>query len=145
MGDLDYLFAVLRAEGDRFSGYSALSTESAGYGRRFIAGDRAILETEAGAGARQTHFVDGSRRNEGIVRLGAKAVCRFSAGSELREEAFSEISKDNIHTESVTSLKSRVNGNLSMKLSVSAVHNSRVPPGIKKTDTVTAMTLVFDY
>jgi putative salt-induced outer membrane protein len=144
-GEKDYYFLIARYETNRFAGYDAQISESAGYGRRFRFGERALLETEAGVGSRYTSYVDGVRKNEGILRIAAKFSHTIGSGSEFREEAFTEIGHTNTHTESVTSLKSRVNGNLSMKLAFTAIHNSSVPLDTKQTDTITSATLVYDF
>ena len=144
MTELDYLFGVIRYETDRFSGYRTQSSESAGYGRRFTIGERMNLEAEVGAGARQTRYVDGTKKNDNILRFAGKFIRSIGTASEFREEAFTELARNNTHTESVTSLKSRINGNLSMKAAYTMTHNSRVPEGIKKTDTITSLTLVYD-
>ena len=140
----DYLFAVIRCDSDRFSGYDAQTTESAGYGRRIPLGAGRKAELEAGAGGRQTRYVDGSRKSVAILRLAAKYAHAFGQASEFREELLVESATDNTHTESVTSLKTRVNGNLSMKLAFTWTHNSYVPLNIEKDDTITSVTLVYD-
>jgi len=144
LGERHYLFAVVRYDSDTFSGYHTQISEVAGYGRRVLLSTGTRLETEAGFGGRHTRYVGGARKRETITRLAVKFIHSFGTGTEFREEAFTEIGGDNTHTESVTSLKSRINGSFSMKLALSAVHNSRVPQDIKKTDTTTSVTLVYD-
>jgi putative salt-induced outer membrane protein len=140
----NYLFAVIRYDSDRFSGYRDQASESAGYGRRKPFGTHTKVEMEAGVGGRQTHYVDGTRKEVAILRLAAKYIHELGRTSVIREEAFTEIAEDNTHTESVTSIKTRMNGNLSMKIAFTWTHNSYVPQDIKKTDTITSVTLVYD-
>ncbi len=144
LGERHYLFAVVRYDSDTFSGYHTQISEVAGYGRRVVLSAGTRLETEAGFGGRHTRYVGGARKRDAITRLAVKFIHAFGAGTEFREEAFMEIGGDNTHTESVTSLKSRINSSFSMKLALSVVHNSRVPQDIKKTDTITSVTLVYD-
>ena len=144
LGERHYLFAVMRYDGDTFSGYHTQLSEATGYGRRLLPGAGSRLEAEAGFGGRHTRYVGGTRKRDVITRLAVKFIYPFGAGTEFREEAFTEIAGDNTHTESVTSLKSRINSKLSMKLALSASHNSHVPEDIKKTDTITSVTLVYD-
>jgi putative salt-induced outer membrane protein len=142
--DADYLYGVVRYDSDRFSGYDAQTSETAGYGRRIPLGAGRKAELEAGAGGRQTRYVDGTRRSVAILRLAAKYTQVFWQASEFREEVLVESATDNTYTESVTSLKTKVNGNLSMKMAFTWTHNSYVPQDVRQTDTITSVTLVYD-
>lgn len=144
LGETHYLFAIVRCDGDTFSGYHTQISETAGYGRRFLFSFGSRLETEIGFGGRHTRYVGGARKRAGITRLAAKFIHPFAGGNEFREEAFMESGRDNTRTESATSLKSRINSKFSMKLALNASHNSRVPENIKKTDRLTSVTLVYD-
>jgi putative salt-induced outer membrane protein len=140
----NYLFVLVRYDSDAFSGYHSQITESAGYGRRFQLGTETRMETEVGFGGRYTRYVGGTRKRDVFTRLAAKLIQRIGRTSEFREETSAEIAEDNTNMESVTSLKTRIDGNLSMKLAFTVTHKSRVPQDIKKTDTITSVTLVYD-
>lgn len=142
---MNYVVGTLRYEKDRFSGFTYRVSESIGYGHRFINSPTVILETEAGVGGRHTKFLDGTHDDEGIIRLAGKYVWKFSPTSEFREEAFTEIGRTNTHTESETSLKVKINAQLAMKLSVLVKHDSTVPVGLVKTDTLSSVNLVYDF
>jgi putative salt-induced outer membrane protein len=139
-----YLYVNVRYESDRFAGYRPRLSETTGYGRRIPLGDRGRFEAEAGAGGRQVWATDGSRERGAIMRLAARVLLPFGAASEFSEEAFSEMDGDNVHSESSTSLKTRINADFSLKTNVTAKHDSAVPDGRQKTDTITSITLVYD-
>lgn len=145
LDDVNYIVGTLRYENDRFSGFTYRISESIGYGHRFINTDAVVLEAEAGAGGRHTKFLDGTRDNEEIVRLAAKYAWKFSPTSEFQEAAFSEIGQTNTHSESETSLKLKMNAKLAMKLSVLVKHDTVVPVGKVKTDTLSSVNLVYDF
>ncbi len=142
---LDYVVMTLRYENDRFAGFKYRVSETLGYGRRLIDTETSRLEGELGAGGRHTKFLDGTRDNEGIVRVALKYARKISSTSEFREEAFSEIGVNNTHSESNTSLKVKVNASLAMKLNVLVTHDSTVPVGKLKTDTKTSVNMVYDF
>src|SRR5699024_2274482 len=50
--EANYIFNLLTAEKDRFSGYTYETTYALGYGRRFFDNDRHRLDIEAGPGFR---------------------------------------------------------------------------------------------
>lgn len=141
-----YSFVTARYEEDRFSGYDYQVVETVGYGRKVI--DRPVLslDLEAGVGGRHSQPEDGSeRRDVAIVRAAGKLEWAIGESSRFTEDLFIESSYDNTYTESETALKSKINGNLAMKLSVLVQHNSEVPEGTEHTDTTTAVTLVYDF
>ncbi len=142
----NYLFATLRYVKDRFSGYDYQVSEVAGYGRRLIDDPALTFDLELGLGGRQSQETGvGRRRDVGIVRGAAKLGWDISATARFTEELTVESGSDNTTSESVTALKVKINGNFSMKSSVTVTNNSNVSPGIQHTDTITAVTLVYDF
>lgn len=139
-----YLFGNLRYENDEFAPYDYRYSETVGYGRRFR-WEAQRLDLEAGVGGSHTRFRDGTRNDEGIVRLAGAYVWQITKTAEFSEVVFTEIGSDNTHSESETGLKLRINGNLAMKLSYKALHNSEAPAGTEKLDSITAVTLVYDF
>jgi len=49
-----------------------------------------------------------------------------------------------VHSESSTSLKTKVNTSFSMKVNMTLKHDTVVPAEHYKTDTITSVTLVYD-
>lgn len=144
LDERNYLFGNLRYENDEFAPYDYRYSETVGYGRR-MRWETQRLDLEAGAGGSHTRFHDGTRNDEGIVRLAGAYAWQITKTAEFSEVAFTEIGSDNTHSESETGLKLRVNGNLAMKLSYKLLHNSAVPAGTEKLDSITAVTLVYDF
>ncbi len=144
-GPRSYLFAVAAWEDDRFSGYDYRASLSLGYGRKLVAADTLLLEGEAGAGFRRNQLPDGAREDEVLVRGVLRARWDVSATAVLRQELSVDAGQDITTTRSVTSLSARINASLAMKLSFTARHDSAVPPGKVKTDTETAVTLVYGF
>ena len=140
----DYAYGSLRHENDRFAGFNRRVTEVIGYGRKLYNEKPLLWAVETGVGARQTDYTDNTDSNEGIVRLATKIEWQMTQTSSFKEELFVESGSSNTTTQSTTSLKVKINSSLAMKLSLNVQDNSNVPPGTKHTDTVTALTLVYD-
>ncbi|HGX93410.1 MAG TPA: DUF481 domain-containing protein, partial [Candidatus Tenderia sp.] len=68
-----------------------------------------------------------------------------SKTSHFTQELVSDIGEDSTVTKSVTALKTQINGSLAMKLSYTLKNTSKVPTGKEKTDTETAVTLVYGF
>lgn len=145
LGKPNFLFGNISYEDDKFSGYEYRVTESVGYGRRVVENDEVVLDLEIGPGARQSKPDNGSSDSEGIVRGAAKLKWKISDTSKFSEILTVEAGEDVSISKSVTSLSSKINGSLSMKLTYTYKYTSEVPVGIDDTDTETAVTLVYDF
>lgn len=143
--DQDYLFARLRYEDDRFSGFDYQASEVLGYGHRFLSAEDLTVDLAAGAGLRQRKAEGGDSENDPLLLLEGGLAWEVSETGTFTQDLTVEATEDNTWTESVTALSVRINGNLAMKASLTARHNSDVPEDVENTDTITAVNLVFDY
>ena len=103
------------------------------------------LDLEAGPGARRYKITNGKSDTEFLVRGAAKYAWKITTTSKFTEDLTVESSSDTTITKSVTGLSSKINGDLAMKVTYTVKHTSDVPPGIEKTDTETAVTLVYSF
>jgi putative salt-induced outer membrane protein YdiY len=70
---------------------------------------------------------------------------KFSDAVSFQQDLTVIVGSDNTNTKSVSALKSQIIGALSMKLSYTVDHDSQAPDDKDKTDTETALTLVYDF
>jgi putative salt-induced outer membrane protein len=143
--EFDYIFGRIHYETDKFSGYDYRISETIGYGRRVLHRDDMTLDLEAGPGARQSKLETGESENEMIFRLAGRYAWQITEQSRFTQDLAFDIGEDATITKSVTALQASIVGNLSMKLSYTVENVSDVPPGVKKTDTQTAATLVYSF
>ncbi|MCO6413053.1 MAG: DUF481 domain-containing protein [Thiogranum sp.] len=141
----EYLFGRVAYEDDKFSGYEYRITETVGYGRRVLNRSNMTLDLEAGPGARQSKLEDGNTENEFVARIAARYAWQISEHATFTEDLSSDIGEDATITKSITGLQARINGNLAMKLTFTVENTSDVPDGVDKTDTETAVTLVYGF
>ena len=142
---VSYVFLNADYEDDRFSGYDYRTTYSVGYGRKLIATDTVRLDIEAGPGYRYDKVEGGEAEDEAILRGYAMFNYKFSDSVSFQQDLTVVSGSDNTNTESVTALKSQIIGALSMKAAYTVNHNTDVPADTEKTDTETALTLVYDF
>ena len=83
--------------------------------------------------------------NDPLVRVAAKYLWKVSDNATFTEDLSSDIGSDVTITKSVTALQANINSTLAMKISFTAKNTSDVPVGSKKTDTETAVTLVYSF
>ena len=145
LSEHDYLFGRLAYEDDKFSGYDYRTTQAIGYGRRVLDTETMTLDLEAGPGARQSKLKSDGTEKEMILRLAGRYAWQISEHAKFTQDLSSDIGEDATITKSVTALQADVMGNLAMKLSYTVTHTSDVPEDIDKTDTETAVTLVYGF
>lgn len=141
----DYVFVSVRYEDDRFSGYDYQLSEAVGYGHRLVDAARVKLDLEIGAGGRHSRETGGRQRDEGILRGAARLAWDVSPTARFTEDLLVESGESNTYTESVSGLSVRINSQFALKLSLTVKHNSDVPAGVEHTDTISAVTLVYDF
>ncbi len=142
---VDYLYGLLRYEDNRFAGYDRRTSQLVGYGYRILRRDDLKLRLEVGAGARQTQFTDGSSDSKATGRLGGWLEWKPTDTTTFSQILFTEASSANTYTESVSELKLKVSDTLAVKLGLTVKHNSDVEPGVEHTDTLTTVTLNYDF
>lgn len=140
-----YMFGRLSYEDDKFSGYEYRTTETVGYGRHVLNTDTMKLDLEAGPGARQSKLETGNTENEMILRLAGRFAWQISANAKFTQDLSADIGEDTTVGKSVTAVQASIINNLAMKLSFTAKHTTDVPDDVDKTDTETAVTLVYDF
>jgi len=141
----DYLFLLLHYERDRFSGYLNRTTEVFGYGFSIIKNDSINWDIELGAGARQNRRTDERTQQDGIARIGTNFSWYINKNSKLSEVLFMDKGDNNTFTESLTSVKLKINAALSLSLNFKVKNNSIVPDNIKHTDTQTTVNIIYDF
>lgn len=143
--EFEYVFGRLDYETDKFSGYDYRVSETFGYGRRVLHHDNMTLDLEVGPGARQSKLESGASEDEVILRLSGKYVWNINDNAKFTQNVSFNIGEDNTVSKSVTALQASVVNNLAMKLSFTVENTSDVPAGVDKTDTETAVTLVYAF
>ena len=141
----DYAFGLLKYENDRFSGYDYWASITLGYGRRVIDEKSLWLEFEGGPGYRYSKLSEGDSLDEAILRLAGSLGWQISESALFEQDLSSEIGEEVTINRSVTALSMQIIGSLAMKLSYTYGHTSKVPEGVKKADTKTAVTLVYNF
>jgi putative salt-induced outer membrane protein len=140
----DYTFARLNWRKDKFSGFDEQFSQAVGYGRRLINHPRQTLNVEIGAGARQATLRDGERQNDAILRLGNDYEFRFTETSSFKFDLSVESGSDNTYSEAVSAVRTQLLGRLGLVVSYTVRNNSSVPPGSRRTDTFSALSLEYN-
>lgn len=144
--ETDYAFGRINYENDKFSGFDYQTTVSGGYGKRVYDKNQMTLDTEIGPGI--LFYRDTATKqseNDPLLRLAAKYSWAVSENATFAEDLSTDIGGNLTVTKSVTSLQANINSTLAMKITFIVKNTSEVPVGSKKTDTETAVTLVYSF
>ncbi len=144
-GEHNYFFVMINYENARFSGYDYRVSEALGYGRRVIGKTALTLDLEIGPGARQSKLNSGGSEDELTLRGAAKLAWKVSDTSTFTTDLSVDAGEDTTVTKSVTALTAQINGSLATKITYTIKNTSDVPVGVEKTDTETAVTLVYSF
>ncbi|GEK72733.1 MULTISPECIES: DUF481 domain-containing protein [Halomonas] len=141
-----YLFGFARWEDDRFSGYDYQATVIGGYGRQVLDNERHVLSLEAGPGYRVDSVTDEPTRRLGVAYGAMDYRWHLSDTASFAQELSLEGTDRNLTARSLSSLTSRLNEHLALKLSYELKHNTRPPDGATaRTDRITNVSLLYDW
>jgi len=142
---VSYVFGRAQYEDDRFSGYDYQASLVGGYGYHIYDTEELKWNAELGGGMRENKFEDGTSETEAIISLATDVNWKISSSANLLQELTIDSGDKRTISRSVTALSTKINSSLSSKISYTVKHNSKVPSGTKKTDTETAITLVYAF
>ena len=143
--DLDYAYGLIKLKKDRFSGFEYEHIISAGYGRKAIKQDNMELDLEIGPGERFFKVDGGQAEEEALLRLAAKYWWQITDASKFTQSLSTDIGEEITSSESITGIQANINKTLALKFTYTVRHKTRVPADNEKTDTETAMTLVYTF
>ena len=150
-----YVYALAQYERDRFQGFSSRYAASGGMGWQALKNDEVQLSVKAGPAYRVTEFVDGRSENRiaGLVGLDfgwditdrLKLTQATNAVAETGGSAVAIVDSRNTSIDLVTGLNAKISGKLSARFSYSWEYDSNPPPRAVGTDTLSRVTLIYDF
>ena len=140
-----YAYGLGQYERDRFQGISTRLVASGGLGYDVIDQDGLFLSIKGGPAFRYTDFTDGTSAE----RLAGLAALDFDWAINDRlaftEDAEALIEDGSTSLRAVTGLEADLGENLIARISYVIEHETDPPAGAEKTDTLTRVTVVYDF
>ena len=150
-----YVYALAQYERDRFQGFSARYAVSGGIGYQALKRDDIQLSVKAGPAYRVTEFTDGrsESRIAGLIGLDfdwtitdrLKLTQDTNAVAETGGSAIAIIDSRNTTLDLITGLDATINSSLTARFSYAVEYDSNPPPGAVQTDTLSRVTLIYDF
>lgn len=140
-----YLYGKGTYTDDRFSGFDYQATLGAGYGRHLIRRDDFNLEAFGGVGYRENAITNGDNVGEGVFTLGENVRWTISDNAALTQSFTTDIGEELTVSKFDIGLETNIIGSITTKIAFQARHISEVPVGTEKTDTMTSVSLVYNF
>lgn len=150
-----YVYALAQYERDRFQGFSDRYAVSGGMGYQALKGKDVQLSLKAGPAYRVTQFVDGREESRiaGLVALDfdwqitdrLKLTQDTNAVAETGGSAVAIIDSRNTSIDLVTGLDAAIARKLKARISYAVEYDSNPAPGAVQTDTLSRVSLIYDF
>lgn len=145
ISDRLYAYGLAQYERDRFQGFSARYSVSGGLGYDVLTGEEMTLSVKAGPAWRRTEFVGGGSRSDlaGLAALDFDWQLLDTVTFTQDASAFVQSGSSTFISDS--GLVAKVAGDLSLRLSYTVEHDTDPPAGAVKTDTLSRVTIIYDF
>lgn len=141
-----YLGGAVRYDRDKFSSFRYQASVAASYGYRVLVGETHFLDLEAGPGYQFSEIrATGETENQAILRARAGYEWIISESTRLTNRLLVETGSNNTFVENALALTVAVNSRISLGSGVTVRHNTDVEPGSEKTDTLTTLTVAYNF
>lgn len=150
-----FTYGLAQFERDRLQGFAARYSVSGGLGLTVIDTDNLDLSVKAGPAVRHTDFVEGGTETNLAALFGADFDLRLTenlkftqdvnAVAETGGEVLIFVSKNNTSIDLISGLEAGISNDLKARLSWTLEYDSDPPAGKVTTDTLTRMTLIYDF
>jgi putative salt-induced outer membrane protein len=145
INDRLYAFGLAQAERDKFQGFSSRFTLSGGLGYQVIKNERMVLDVKAGPAWRKTNFTTGGS-DSSLAGLGAANFAwKLTPSITFTEDASAYIQSGNSSYSSVTGLNAKLSDAITARLSHQLDHETNPPAGLKKTDSLSRVTIIYGF
>jgi putative salt-induced outer membrane protein len=150
-----FVYGLAQYERDRFQGFSGRYAVSGGIGYKIINKADLQLSAKAGPAYRVTDFVTGESESRIAGLLGVdfdwsitdrlKLTHDTNAVAETGGSATVIVDSNNTSINLVTGLNAKVSDKLTTRFSYTIEYDSNPPAGAVKTDTLSRVTLIYDF
>lgn len=143
--DVSYIWVEGRYEQDKFSTYDNQLVGSTGYGRKVLNDDWNQLDIEAGIGYRISELVSGADEEEAVFRGALFYTRKISDTASFIQNIVAIAGSSNTSIDSKTAISAQVAGNIAVEAAYIIKHNTDVIAPTDKTDSTTAISVVYGF
>lgn len=145
VSDRLFFYALGQFERDRFQGFSARYSASGGLGYDVVVEDDIKLSINAGPAWRRTELVDGDSTSNLAGLAALDFDWQIAEKITLTQDANALVQSGSSTYISDTGLQAKIVGDFSVRLSYTVEHDTDPPLGAVDTDTLSRVTLIYDF
>ena len=145
INDRLYAFAATLFERDRFQGFSGRYSASGGLGYQVIDSETMSLSAQAGPAYRRTEFADGTSSSDIAGNASLDFDWQIAENLALTQDASAFVQSGSSTFISATGLQAGISNDVSVRLSYSVEHDTNPPIGAVTTDTLSRITIIYDF
>ncbi len=139
-----YLGAAARYENDGFSPYDYQATLALNYGGWLLREEGHSFKVEGGPGVRRAQLADTGEVESGALLRGfADYQHQVTETTKFFNTTLVEATSDNTFAQNDIGIAVSINKTLALKAAFQARHNTDVPVGTERTDTLTSVNIVW--
>ena len=144
--DRSFWFGGLRYEQDKFSGFDYQASLSTGYGYKFIDTERTKFSGQAGAGYRRSKLLPvGAIQSGAIFRGDLKFEHALTDTTRIINAFVVEAGSNNTFASNELAVQVKMSDKFALSVGLGVRHNTDPPLGLKRTDTLTTVNLVYAF
>lgn len=144
LSDRTYLLGRVGWERNQVAGLKSRFSQALGLGYRVVVDDPFSWQIEAGPSLRQSDFYD-RQENSAAIRLASNFSWQISDDTRFSQTTAGIFESDNSSIASLSSITTKLWGPISARLSFNLQYESDPPDDLKKLDTVSRVTLVYEF
>ncbi len=145
----NYIFANADATLTRYGPYTYQTVYAAGYGRDWITTKHFTLSAQIGPGYRRNKEHSSNRvRDAFVATTQANAALKLGCCGTITQTVRYDIAKPYNYMQAVTAFTNKIVGHVAIQTSYTLTHYSNIPsnnPNTKKTDSITNLSLVYNF
>jgi putative salt-induced outer membrane protein len=144
--DRSYWFGGLRYEDDRFSGFDYQASVTTGVGRKFIDTDATKFSGQVGVGYKRLKpALLGRTESEAILAGELKFEHALTETTKIVDKFVVEVGSSNTFAANDLALQVKMSDKFSLAAGIGVRYTSDPPGGLKTTDTLTTLNLVYGF
>ncbi len=144
LSDRLYAYGFAQYERDRFQGFAARYAASGGIGYDVLV-DGPTLSIKAGPAWRRTELIDGTSTSSFAALAALDFNWQIAENIAFTQDASAFIQSGSSTYVSDTGLQAGISDDLSVRVSYTVEVDTDPPPGAVKTDTLSRITIIYDF
>ena len=142
----NYLFGYLEYDDDRFSGFNYEINAAIGIGYRVNFSSDLLISAQLGPGFRLSKREDTNQsESQETVRGSVGLEYSLSKNALITDDIIATWDAERFKVENTFALTSKLLDNLSSRVSFNIRHNDTPPIGTKSTDTLTRISIIYEF